>query len=197
MAGRGVLTAELAAHRDACPECAARLARGMHFARLLATPPALPAALRSNELRERICERIIESVEGSAHGSAMADAVGAVPAPSEWPEPVVESGLGERLVTAPEGPDQGTWLRMERAILADLATGAVVAGAVVAGTGDEIRRRRIGGWLAGGLGAAAAAAMVLLLVSREQPRQQAAPVVVDLDSPPGVEFTVLRYGALR
>jgi hypothetical protein len=186
LAMRGALSPELEAHRAACASCAERLARGLHFARLIAAVPALPDALGAADLRERIHERAVELAEASPLGATLAAGMAAVPAPEAWPEPVVETELGH-LVRTPQLPSTATWARVGLAIRADLAAAV---------RGGQVSRRRVGGWLVGGMGAAAAAA-VFLLLAREEPRQAPNIVFADLEQPPGVEFTVLRYGALR
>lgn len=186
LAKRGVLSADLEAHRAGCASCAERLARGLHFARLIAAQPALPDALRAADLRERIHERVVELAEASPLGATLAVGMVAVPPPQAWPESVVDTDLAH-LVRAPQLPSVATWARVGQAIRADLAN---------TGSLGRASHRRVGGWLIGGLGAAAAAA-VFLLITREAPRQVPSIVFADLEQPPGVEFTVLRYGALR
>jgi hypothetical protein len=169
-------------HAAGCPACAAHAAFRSRIAPLLRVAPPIPAALRSPDALAAIHERIVDAAERAPLGRLLADHA-APPAPvTAWPEPALEGTLAAAVRTAPPLPSPVAWSHVRRSILGELAS-------------RRIARVRVGVWI-GLLGAAATAAVSGLLFA-DGTREPVTIVFTDLESAPGNEFAVLRYGALR
>ncbi len=169
-------------HAAACKACADHAAFRARIAPLLRSAPPVPAALHSPRMLEAIHERIVDFAEQTPLGRLVATN-DAPPAPdSAWPEPRFDERLHAAIRSAPPAPSPIAWNEVRRSILADVAA-------------RRVARIRVGVWL--GLFGIAAAALVSVLLSTGGGSDQIAIVFTDLDRPPGTEFAVLRYGALR
>lgn len=170
-------SAEVRAHADACPRCAAHAAFARSAAAVLGTRPPMPTRLGTPEFLAAIHERIVDGAAASPVFRALATA----PAVEEdWPDPMLTSSIARAAITAPPSPSGEAWGRVHDAILADL----------VAPRRSWARR----GWLASGF--AAAAAITGLALTGSEPAMPEI-VFVDLDRAPNVEFTVVRLGEWR
>jgi hypothetical protein len=170
-------SAEVRAHAEACPRCAAHAAFAQHAAAVLGTRPPTPARLTTPEFLAAIHERIVDGAATSRVFRALATP----PAVHEdWPDPLLASSIACATITAPPSPSVEAWHRVHDAILADLAMPR-----------RSWARR---GWLASGF--AAAAAITGLALTGSEPALPEI-VFVDLDRAPNVEFTVVRLGEWR
>lgn len=173
---------EPARHAAECPRCAEHVAFRSRFARLLAVRPSSPAALLSRDLLEATQERIVAAIEATPVGQWVAGRV-ATPEPGGgWPEPLLDSAVARAMGSAPQSPSGVAWAEVRESVIAVLGSRRTV-------------RARWGLWL-GIAGIAATAVFSVMLLARGTPNATTI-VFTDLDAMPGVEFSVIRYGALR
>jgi hypothetical protein len=172
----------LGADHTSCKQCAAVVAFRDRFVPLLAIPPQLPAELASREMIDSIHERIVDGLADGGMNALLAGRRVASPIDA-WPEVLLASPLAHSVVGTPVlGSDQLTWARLRQTLMANLGT-------------DRSRRVRWG-WLLG-LAAAAAALISVGQLLSDGSREVPTIVFADLETMPGVDFSVVRYGALR
>jgi hypothetical protein len=169
-------------HAAQCPACAAHTAFRERMRPLLRAAPPIPAALRSPQVLEAIHERIVDAAEHGPLGRLLAEPATPLAPEAAWPMQALHGDIGRAVQTPPPAPTQLEWNQVRRSILGQLAT-------------RRVARVRVGVWL-GLLGAAAAVAVSSQLFSPGTP-EAVSIVFTDLESAPGTEFAVLRYGALR
>ena len=172
------------AHRDSCPFCAARMAARDRLASLLARPPEVPERFSAVVTVEGVFARIVEQSSESGLGSILKRGMpSSLPADKEagWPEPLLESRVGQLAAVAQRANPPAVWARVRRSILASITT--------------AVPRRAHRWWMLGFASAAVVAiASTLLLADSPDPPSI---VFADLDRAPAVEFAILRQGALR
>lgn len=186
----GPLDAKVLEHVAACAFCRARVRARDHLLPLLRLRPQLaPDVANGAEVLDEVFERIVEDRERAPLGQLLA---GAVPMPTPnatgWPEPLLESDLAQRTVSAPPAVAATSWARVRESILDE-----------VAGAQRRWARRH---WLVGLLGTAMAAGIVLVVVCNDRP---APPSITFQDiaslpvgaSVPSIDFAVVRRGATR
>jgi hypothetical protein len=170
---------------EACPRCASIASFQQRFAPLLAKRPAPPPELASRAFLDAVLERIVDV---SATGTQQWLRLPPHAADPAWPEELLESPVAASIVANAPRPPMSTaswdqsWDQLRRTILADVDAHQVL----------RVRR----GWLLGLVATAAAALTVSLLLVDDTPAQPTI-VFADLDSAPGVDFSILRYGALQ
>lgn len=171
-------------HAAACPRCAAHAAFRAKLDTLLRARPVAPPILLSRHLLESTQERIVEAVEAeSPIGQWIADHVEVPLAAQEWPQPLLDpSAVARAMMVAPGSPSAHAWGEVRKSVLAELGT-------------RRASRTRLGLWI--GAVAMAAAAILSVLLPSPGTERNTTIVFTDLDSMPGVEFSVIRYGALR
>lgn len=171
-------------HAAHCPACAAHVAFQSKAAGLLRQRPAAPAALLSREILEATQQRIVESIEATSPLQAwLARPAMAPDVAAECPKPLLTSPLADAAGTPPRLPATSAWGNVRQSLIADLAA------------------RRTGrvrmGMMLGAAGIAAAALISAILLSPQGTTTPHTIVFTDLDTMPNVEFSVIRYGALR
>ena len=179
---RGPVGSTRGTHAESCAFCSARLAVRDRLAPLLRVRPAMSTETPS---LQGVHERIVEMAESSFPGQAIAKAMPVSSLGSEdggWPEALLESDVGRRMHEVELPASKAAWSNVRESILVGVATTAA----------RRIRRN----WLLGVVGAAVAGVVTFLLVPSGSPEVPSI-VFVDLDSAPGVDFAVLRYGATR
>lgn len=172
------------AHRDSCPFCAARMAARDRLASLLARPPEIPEGFSAVVTVEGVFARIVEQSSESGLGSILKrEMPSSLPADKEagWPEPLLESRVGHLVAVAQRANPPAVWARVRRSILESITT--------------AVPRRAHRWWMLGLASAAVVAIASTLLLAGSQD----SPSIVfrDLDRAPGVEYAILRQGALR
>jgi hypothetical protein len=167
-------------HAARCKECADHAAFRARVAPLLRAAPPVPDALRSPTLLEAIHERIVDAAERAPLGQLVAN--GAAPRAPEtvWPEQLLDAALASAVRSAPPAPSPVQWNVVRRSILADVAA-------------RRVARVRLGVWV--GLAGVAATALITGLVASRGTTEAVTIVITDLETAPGNEFAVLRYGA--
>lgn len=171
-------------HGTQCQACAAHVAFQLHAAQLLRRRPAVPAALLSRQILEATQERLVASIEATSPLQSWLSKPAVAPdAAAECPAQLLASPLADAASSSPRLPSAGAWGNVRQSLIADLAS----------------RRRarvRMGLWL-GAAGIAAAALVSVILLSPQGTTTPHTIVFTDLDTMPNVEFSVIRYGALR
>jgi hypothetical protein len=165
-----------------CEQCAAVVGFRDRFAPLLAIPPRLPTALASREMVDAIHARIVDAASEGGLGALLSGGKVASPVDA-WPDDLLASPLAQSVVATPvPGSDLLTWARLRQTLMAN--------------HGTRRSRRLRWGWLLGLAAAAAALVSVGHLLS-EGARPVPTIVFTDLQTMPGVDFSYVRYGALR
>jgi hypothetical protein len=185
--GRGAAPDEgTRAHLASCPDCRERAAARDRLADLLRQRPELPTNALAGAGRDPLLEAVHERVIDRAAESALGRMLGAAPVEAladgaAWPEGLVASDLVRRAMTPPEPASALAWSRVRESILVGVASRSM----------RRLRRR----W-AVGLAAAVLLAAAGLLLGRGS---EEAPTIVfrDIGTMPGVDFAVVRYGAVR
>lgn len=169
-------------HAAECSRCADHVAFRARVVPLLRVAPALPPAVHSSQLLAGIHERIVDAAERAPLGRLVASNEAPRAPESVWPEQLLDTALDAAVRSAPPPPSPVAWNAVRRSILAEVAA-------------RRVARVRVGVWL--GVAGIAAAALVSGLLWSQRTTEPIAIVFTDLDSAPGNEFAVLRYGALR
>jgi hypothetical protein len=181
-------------HAERCGDCAARLAARDRLASALRQRPQLPdevqRALSSGRdlLRELVHERAVENAQSSVLGRALAEAQ-PVPAPQvgDWHDGLLVSRTAQRTGERPASASPLQWARVRQSILDSVAEQGVV----------KRRTARVRQGLAFGVAAAAILGAVGLFLGQRPPTNVPTIVFRDVDTMPGVDFAVVRYGAMR
>jgi hypothetical protein len=185
----GECRAFLRAHLDApapvvthCERCAAVHAFKSRMAAHLATRPTAPPQLFARPLLEATLERVVAKCDAGAIGASLRDREPTA-APRDWVAPALESSVLRAALANQPRTSPDAWSQVRRAVLAEA---------------HEVRvtrsRQR---WLLGMITAAAAAAIVVGVFMTQGTRIEANIVFLDLDTAPGIDFSAVRYGALR
>lgn len=171
-------------HGTQCPACAGHVAFQLQAAQLLRRRPAMPAALLSRQILEATQERLVASIEATSPLQSWLSKPAVAPdAAAECPAPLLASPLADAASSSPQLPSAGAWGNVRQSLIADLAA-------------RRKARVRMGLWL-GVAGIAAAALVSVMLLSPQGTTTPHTIVFTDLDTMPNVEFSVIRYGALR
>ena len=148
-------------------------------------PPQVGAA----EMLSRIHGSVVEHAEAGPVGELLDRSEVSMPSADEQPQldQVVERSAGrlaDELVTRPEQPAEGVWSAVRTSILDEVAT-----------------QRRAQRWplVAAALAASIAISGIAVQMISESEGTSDSPAIVftELDTPPDVEFAVLRYGSRR
>ena len=196
LAAKGALAPVLQQHVDACAFCGARLRAAAMLRPALRQRPAM-SAMSAGAMLEGIHERVVDRCERAPLGRLLADSVppgSGQSAQDAWPEPLLQSGVAERIAEAAPEPGRLAWSRVRATILGRIAA-EVASG--------PARQRARGRWWIGFVSTAVAAGVVLAVVGGGQRPEPPTIVIQDLSrlpaggALPGVDFAVVRYGATR